>query len=194
MFSRGATKDVVAPRENTLTSRGIDPFEEDADSLFQGFGMTVLMDQPVIAQPGFELAKGQGLRIEISLREVTTGCHEVSFLAFGFHPFGDAVHPEGIGDADDGGHNGRIVGFAVDMVDEGLIDFDRMNGEPLQIAEAGVTGAEIIDGNRRVVPTQLQEMLDGQIGLRHDGAFRQFDFEQRRIKPMMRQQTREMVA
>src|SRR5208282_6629978 len=49
--------------------------------------------------------------------------------------------------ADHRGHDGRIVRSGRDLTDERLVDFQSIDRELSQIAQAGVTRPEIIDGN-----------------------------------------------
>jgi hypothetical protein len=51
--------------------------------------------------------------------------------------------------ADDSAYDHRIVCIGRDLLHEGLIDFEHAYGKPPQVAEAGVTGPEIIAFNMK---------------------------------------------
>jgi len=50
-----------------------------------------------------------------------------------------------VGHAYDGHGDGRGLGVGFDVGDEGAVDLQSGNGEPLDISEAGIAGTEIVD-------------------------------------------------
>ena len=67
-------------------------------------------------------------------------------LAYGFHPFGDGGQIERLGHF----NNVRRQRPVLEGIDKGFIDFQRVDVQLLQIAQAGVAGTEIV--NRNAVP------------------------------------------
>ena len=63
--------------------------------------------------------------------------------------------------ADNGQHDGRIVGIGRYAPNEGHIDLQFINGKPAQIGQARITGAKIINRNGL-------KKCEGLIELRHD--------------------------
>ena len=61
------------------------------------------------------------------------------------HSLGDDFEAEAVGHGDDGGDDGRGVGIGGDVVDEGLVDLERVDGEAFQVAQRGVAGAEVVE-------------------------------------------------
>src|SRR4029077_14948102 len=67
-------------------------------------------------------------------------------LFLGFDAFGNDALIEAFAHVDDGADNGGIVGVAADLVDEGLVDLEDINGKLAEIAETGIAGAKVVDG------------------------------------------------
>lgn len=67
-------------------------------------------------------------------------------LAYGFNPFGDGGQIERLGHF----NNVRRQRPVLEGIDKGFIDFQRVDVQLLQIAQAGVAGTEIV--NRNAVP------------------------------------------
>ncbi len=63
------------------------------------------------------------------------------------HPFGDRLDAEPAGEIDQGLHEGAVVGGVRDVLHEGAVDLDDVDAELAQVAERGVAGAEIVDGD-----------------------------------------------
>src|ERR1700729_928930 len=53
-----------------------------------------------------------------------------------------------------GAHDRRVIRIAGDLLDKGLVNLENVNGKLSKIAEAGITGAEII--YRQVYPNVFQ--------------------------------------
>jgi len=43
-------------------------------------------------------------------------------------------------------HDGPVVGLLVEVLDEAAVDLERLDGQPLQVAQRRVPGAEVVDG------------------------------------------------
>src|SRR6478735_11396372 len=63
------------------------------------------------------------------------------------HPFGNRLDIEAAGEVDQGLDEGAVVGGTGDVLHEGAVDLDDVDAELAQIAERGVAGAEIVDGD-----------------------------------------------
>ena len=61
-----------------------------------------------------------------------------------FDAFSNHALLEAFPHVNDGSHDGSVLEIATDLVHEGLVNFQDINGKPLQIAEAGIAGAEVI--------------------------------------------------
>ncbi|MNM31227.1 hypothetical protein D3C81_417990 [compost metagenome] len=95
-----------------------------------------------------------------------------------FHAFGDHLQLHAVRHADDGQHNGRVVRIAGDFAHEGDIDLQLVDGEALQVGQAGIAGAEIVDGNLDAQRLEVAQHGDGFLGIRHQRAFRQLQLQQ----------------
>jgi hypothetical protein len=71
------------------------------------------------------------------------------------------------------------LGFAAfgHVVDEGAVDLDFVEGQPLDVAERGVAGAEVVDGQADAEGLDLAEQRQALFGLRHQHGFGDFDDE-----------------
>ena len=64
---------------------------------------------------------------------------------FAFDALGDGAQAEAVGHLDDRAHDRCILGVARQIAHKRLINFQLVYLETLQISEARITGAEIID-------------------------------------------------
>src|SRR5205814_495031 len=62
-----------------------------------------------------------------------------------------------------------------DLADERAIDFQRIDRHPVQVRQRGVTGAEIIDGNRNAELLQLLDLPRANFEVIHQDAFGDFN-------------------
>ena len=63
-----------------------------------------------------------------------------------FHAFGDGLQIQAVRHLDDGAHDGRIVRVGGQVADEALVDLELVDVEALEVGQAGVAGAEVVDG------------------------------------------------
>ena len=82
-----------------------------------------------------------------------------------------------MGHGDDGPGDGYRAVAAVQIADEGAIDFQYIDGEFLQIAQGRVAGAEVVDGDGYAERPQLAQGGVGAGEIVDDGAFGDFDFQ-----------------
>jgi len=74
-------------------------------------------------------------------------------LLFGLDTFGEDLHPEVVGEGDDAGDELQVGdtitggGVGGETADEGSVDLDLSDRKCAEISEAGVTGAEIVQGD-----------------------------------------------
>ena len=94
-----------------------------------------------------------------ALALVTAEVDETVELALVLDALGDDLQPEAPGQADDGGDQRRAARVRVDQrIDERLVDLEHVDGEALQMAERGVAGPEVVDGDP---DAQLPELGEG---------------------------------
>ena len=101
-------------------------------------------------------------------------------LLLGLHALGGDAQVQPAGHRDDGGDDGRIVGIMAQVLDERAVDLQRVDGEALQVRQARVAGAEVVDGQAHAHLVQLLERLHGLVGVVHQHALGQLELEQRR--------------
>ena len=62
---------------------------------------------------------------------------------------------------DHGLDDGHVVAIARDVLDEGAVDLELVRRQPLEVAQGGVTGAEVIDGKADAKRLELAHLADG---------------------------------
>src|ERR1700693_2399760 len=82
----------------------------------------------------------------ISLRLIAAMALKKCQLLYGFHSLSDDTLLETLGHTNDRADDDRIIGSGNDIVDERLVEFQRVNGKSSQIAQAGIAGAKVIHG------------------------------------------------
>jgi hypothetical protein len=92
-----------------------------------------------------ELFGRDGAAVEPALAEVAAEPEEHVGDGLGFDAFGDGGETEAVAKADDGGGDFAAVAGVVHGADETGIDFELVEGEGLEVAEAGVAGAEVVE-------------------------------------------------
>lgn len=81
---------------------------------------------------------------------------------------------------DDGLGDGGVLGVGAEVLDEGAIDFERVDGEAFEVGEGGVAGAKVIDGELDADVVEGVECGDGFFFVPHDDALGEFEFERAR--------------
>src|SRR5690606_27421433 len=71
----------------------------------------------------------------------------------------------------------RIVGIGGNVLHEGAIDLESIDGEALEVAQARVTRAEVIDGDLHAEVVELVQHGDEAFRIVHHGAFGKLDLE-----------------
>ena len=118
----------------------------------------------------------------VSLCLVTSMSLKESQLFPRFHPLGDDPKLEAPAHADHSVHDGGIVRSGCNLPDKRLVDLQRINRELSEIAQARITGAEIIHGNLYSTGSECFQDRGGRFGALHQNAFRQLQLQQVWIK------------
>jgi len=82
---------------------------------------------------------------EVALHLVAALAQEVLALLHVFDAFGDHAKMQALRERDHGIDDGRTVGLAADVAHEGLVDLQGVDGKSLEIAQARIAGAEIVE-------------------------------------------------
>ena len=81
-------------------------------------------------------------------------------------------------EADDGGDDGPVFGAGVDLPHEGLVDLELVEGETLEVGEAGIAGAEVVDGDRDAQRLELIELPGDLLDVAHHHALGELEGQQ----------------
>ena len=67
------------------------------------------------------------------------------------------------------------------VLDEGTVDLDLFYGEALQVSQAGIAGAEIVDRQAQAHAIDLPQNFQGMLAVLHQRRLGDLEFQQRRI-------------
>ena len=98
-------------------------------------------------------------------------------LLGGFNALGDDAEIELLPQGNHGGSHGPVAFTAGKIVDERLVNFQSGNGEGFQRVEAGITGAEVINGELNTQALQFLHGLHGLVHILHDKALGDFELQ-----------------
>src|SRR5882757_2272122 len=68
-------------------------------------------------------------------------------LLGGLDALGYDLESQVVAEGNDGADNGGVVGFGCHVLDKRAVDLQAVHGKALQVRQARIAGAEIIDGN-----------------------------------------------
>ena len=116
------------------------------------------------------LALGAKLRTQVGElpMRLDTLCHDPQFEAF--------AH------GDDGIHQQGFLRIILDILYERLVDLERIDRKTLQVTEAGITGAKVVDGNLHTEFPERMQYRHRVTGVLHQTAFCQFQFQLVRVQ------------
>src|SRR5450830_952458 len=92
--------------------------------------------------------------------------------------FGNDVQVQALAQADDGADQLRILAVFAQAAHEGLIDLQHIDGKPSQVTEAGITGAEIVDGQPHTQGLDVSQGDERVLDVLHQHALGDFQFKQ----------------
>ena len=110
-----------------------------------------------LAQERFDFCVGHRFGKVIPLKNIAATAPQEIHLRRSFHAFGDHRQAEVMGHGNNALGDRCIMMVGGDFLDERAVDLDLVDGQPLEVAEAGKTGAEIIESNahpQRLEPVQ----------------------------------------
>src|SRR5690242_6356023 len=97
---------------------------------------------------GKELAEiflGHWLAEQIALDQVAILLLQEAELGGRLHTLGGDLDPQRFAERDDGADDRHRVRVLLHLRDEGAVDLDLVEREALEVAQAGITGAEIVE-------------------------------------------------
>src|SRR5471032_2904301 len=150
-------------------------------------GLLGLDRYPVVAQGALEFNGWQRPRIQVSLHFVAAGTLQEGQLLERLDAFGNHLVLELLGDADDGAGDGAVVGVAGNAGGERAVDLQRVDREALQVGQAGITGAEVVQRQGHAQRRDAVHDADHTVDVVHQRAFGDFQFQPRRLQPVARQ-------
>src|SRR6202040_709418 len=95
----------------------------------------------------------------------------------GFYALSDDPQLQAASHADHRGHDGSLRRSGGDATDERLVDLEGVNRKLLQIAQAGITRAEVIDRDSYSFRSKCSQNGCSRLGALHENTFRQLQFQ-----------------
>src|SRR6202043_1331549 len=119
---------------------------------------------------------------EIALYRVAALIGEEAQLLLGFDALGDDRHLEAVAEADHRANDRRRLRIAPEIDDESAVDLDLVEWKRLQIAQRGISAAEIVHGNAHAERLQPPQQRQTAIEILDQHAFGDFQ-----LKPIRRE-------
>src|SRR5260370_8872006 len=116
------------------------------------------------------------------MKFVTAVLLEEVELFLRLHTFGDHTNVQSLAHRDHGRDDCSVASSTRDVLDEGLIDFQSVDREALQVIQRGMPYAKIVDGNAHPDVLQVEKHLSAHGRVEHGRALRDLDLEQLRVK------------
>ena len=91
-----------------------------------------------------------------SLTDIALPLLQKQHLLFCFDSLGNDLHAHIVPQRDDRIHDAGIIAVVKNVVNEGLVDLQYVDGKTFEKIQRGITGTEIIDGHGN--PGHLQRM------------------------------------
>src|ERR1700737_1063046 len=97
---------------------------------------------------------------EIALHGAAAGLFKVARLGLRLDAFRNQIQAQAAGDPDDGQHHWKMTVLMLFFLDKRLVDFYRLNREPVQGGQRGVAGTKVIHRNADAELAKLVELID----------------------------------
>ena len=81
----------------------------------------------------------------MSLKTIAAMLDEPLHLSLRLDAFGYHIDPQTMGQADDRSDDDLAFGVRLEILDEVLVDLQRVEGKVLQVAQGGIVGTEIVE-------------------------------------------------
>ena len=145
----------------------------------------------VLQQPGRQLVGRHGARVVVALGLMAVIEIQEAGQFGGLHALGDDLQLEAARHADDGAHDGGIIRVADDVAHERLVDLELVHREPLEVGQAGIPGAEVVD--RQAHPQRLEapHSLQHLLGIIEQQRLGQLQLQARGLQPGVCQRLRD---
>src|SRR5690242_16474261 len=88
-------------------------------------------------------------------------------LLLRLNAFGHHFEPEAVSEADDRERDHRVFGVGRDVADEGIVDLESVDRKALQIRQARIPGAEVVDRDLHARVLQAAQRARGADGVAH---------------------------
>ena len=108
---------------------------------------------------------------KISLHEIDIGILQDLGVFRRFHPFGDGLQVELVGEINEGAHQILVGGVMLEVAAEGAVELDDIDRQVAQVAERGEAGAEIIDGDTAADVAQRFHEAEGFLEIAEGNGF-----------------------
>ena len=133
----------------------------------------------LVGDEGHQLVGRQGCGEQEALAPVAAEIEEHAGLALGLDALGHHGQAEVMGQVDDPRGDATVVGMGVapEPLHEGPVDLHDVHGQPSEVGQRGVAGAEVVDGDEHPHGPQAVQLPQGVGVLGQDGRLGQLQHE-----------------
>src|SRR5579859_5723230 len=103
-------------------------------------------------------------------------------LDFAFDAFASDAQIEGPGEGGDTADNGRVLSVVAQAVDERAVNFERVDRETLEVTQARIASAEVVNGQPDADGLQGAQSRVGRFGILHDDTFGDLELQRARVQ------------
>ena len=136
--------------------------------------------RPGPARPGLaeaELVGRQRTAEQVALQLLAAGQAELFRLLGRFDALGRDGHAEPLGDVADGADDDAVVVARRQVLDEGAVDLDLVEGEAAQVAQRRIAGAEVVERHPYPHGADLAQDVERRVGVVDQHRFGHLHFE-----------------
>src|SRR5690606_13837799 len=124
-----------------------------------------------------QLARRQRPGEQVTLHLVAAVAAQQLELTARFDPLGDHLEAQALGERDDRLGDRGVVRIGGDVLDERLVDLERLDREALEVQRRRVAGAEVVDREADAETVERLQLGDRLLGVAHDAARGQLALE-----------------
>src|SRR5882724_3025936 len=141
----------------------------------------------------FGLVHTHRLRKEVTLTAMTEQLPQQGHLLLGLDTLGYDIHSQVLRQHQDRPNDFNVFFVIHDARNEGTVDLQRVDGEPVQVAERRITRTKVVNAEPYAKCAQLKQHGGCCFDVIHDHAFRDLEFQTVRIESTLVETTLHLI-